>query len=174
MTAQRVGSAALTPAEISTRLIAYIVDAVVLSIVYLVLITAIVVGAFIQGDAGVTQALSRSILFALASFLYFGWGWTHWRATPGQRAMGVMTVNAADGSTMTWNQSALRWAYLFGPSAFESLFTNSQQVGGLISFVAGVAVLAYYVYLYRTSASDPKRQGFHDKQSGTIVVKAAA
>ena len=172
MTGQSGATVALTPAEMTTRFIAYVIDAVVLAIVYIFLISAILVAALIQGEGGLVALLSRSIIFAVVSFLYFGWGWTSWRATPGQRVMGLLTVNA-DGSTMNWNQSAMRWAYLFGPSAVASLFSNSQQVGSLLSLIITVALLVYYFYLYRTARDDPKHQGFHDKQSNTIVVKAS-
>ena len=166
---------ALAPAEMRTRLIAYVIDAIILAVAYVVVITTIVVAAFVQGgDTAIIATASRSVLFALAGLLYFGYTWTTMRASPGQRAMGIQTVNAADGATLTGTQAILRWAYLFGPSAFESLFTNSQQVGGLLSFLVSVAVIGYYIYLYRTAANDPKRQGFHDKQTGTIVLKAAA
>jgi uncharacterized RDD family membrane protein YckC len=172
MTNQATASA-LAPAEMRARLIAYIIDAAILAVAYLVVITTIVIAAFVQGDTSIIAIASRSVLFALASLLYFGYTWTTMRASPGQRAMGIQTVNAADGATLTGTQAILRWAYLFGPSALASLFTNAQQVG-LLSFVVNVAVIAYYIYLYRTAANDPKRQGFHDRQTGTIVVKAAA
>ena len=88
--------------------------------------------------------------------------------------MGLRTVKAEDGQALSGMQALTRWAYLFGPSAFASLFTQPEQVGGFVSFVIQLLVLVYYVYLYRTASADPRRQGFHDKQVGSIVVKVAS
>jgi uncharacterized RDD family membrane protein YckC len=172
MTGQVVATSALAPAEIGTRVIAYIVDLIILGLVYLILVTVIAVGSAIQGDSTLAILATRSIIFAIVSVLYFGYGWTSWRASAGQRFLGLQTVNV-DGSTLNWNKAITRWAYLFGPSALQSLFGNADQIGGVLSFLVGCAVLAYYIYLLWTTANDPKRQGFHDKQSGTMVVKAA-
>lgn len=173
MTSQVVASNALAPAEVGTRVIAYIIDAIILGFAYLILITVIAVGAVIQGDSTFAILATRSIIFAIVSVLYFGYGWTSWRASAGQRILGLQTINV-DGTTLNWNKAITRWAFLFGPSALQSLFGNADQIGGVLSFLVGVAVLAYYIYLLWTTSNDPKRQGFHDKQSGTMVVKAAA
>ena len=173
MTTQ-TASLALAPADLGTRLIAVVIDGLVLGLVYLVLITIIAVGAVVQGDINIVAAASRSVLWALLSAAYFAYGWTKWKASPGQRAMGLRTVKADDGQALSGMQALTRWAYLFGPSAFASLFTQPEQVGGFVSFVIQLLVLVYYVYLYRTASADPRRQGFHDKQVGSIVVKVAA
>jgi len=147
MTTQ-TASLALAPADLGTRLIAVVIDGLVLGLVYLVLITIIAVGAVVQGDINIVAAASRSVLWALLSAAYFAYGWTKWKASPGQRVMGLRTVKAEDG--------------------------QPEQVGGFVSFVIQLLVLVYYVYLYRTASADPRRQGFHDKQVGSIVVKIAA
>jgi uncharacterized RDD family membrane protein YckC len=158
-------AASLAPADMGTRVIAYIIDAVILSIAYLILIAALPLPG---------GAIVRSIIFAALSFLYFGYSWRTWRASPGQRVLTRMTVNATDGSTLTWNQSVMRFARLFGPSVVGSLFGNADQVGGTLSFILSLVVLGYYIYLFWTASQDPKRQGLHDKQSGSIVIKGAA
>jgi uncharacterized RDD family membrane protein YckC len=156
-------AASLAPADMGTRVIAYIIDAVILSIAYLILLAALPLPAIV-----------RSIIFAALSFLYFGYSWRTWRASPGQRVLTLMTVSATDGSTLTWNQSVMRFAWLFGPSVVGSLFGNADQVGGTLSFILSLVVLGYDIYLFWTASQDPKRQGLHDKQSGSIVVKGAA
>jgi uncharacterized RDD family membrane protein YckC len=170
----QASSRTLAPAEMTPRLIAFVIDAVVLGIVYSVVIIGIVIAALAQGGIGFVQSLLAAVLLAGAGFLYFAWGWTNWRASPGQRAMGLLTVNAADGATLTWNQAAIRYAYLFGPSAISSLFNPTGRLGDFLSTIVSIAVLLYYIYLYRTAASDPQRQGLHDKQAGTLVVKGTA
>jgi hypothetical protein len=79
-----------------------------------------------------------------------------------------MTVNAVDGAALTWNQATRRWAFLFGPSVLNSLF----QFSGL-SFIVGLLLIAYGIYLLYTTATDPQKQGFHDKQADTLVVAKA-
>jgi uncharacterized RDD family membrane protein YckC len=122
------------------------------------------------GDLTIVGSVIRAILFAVLGFLYYGYSWITWRATPGQRVMGLMTVNAADGAALTWNQATMRWAYLFGPSVLSNLFTTPNQIGGGLSSIVGLVVLIYYIYLLYTTAQDPKRQGLHDKQANSLVV----
>lgn len=166
MTIQATTSA-LSPAALTPRIIALIIDAIILGI------SGIIVVGIIVGDVSIVGAVIRGILFAALGFLYYGYSWTAWRATPGQRVMGLLTVNAADGAALTWNQAMMRWAYLFGPSVVSNLF--SAQTGSGLGAIIGLVVLGYYVYLLYTTAQDPKRQGFHDKQAGSlVVVKTAA
>jgi len=160
-------TSALAPASVATRVIAYILDAIVLAIIGI-----FVVGA-LYSDVSVVGSVVRAIIYAVLGYAYFGYSWTAWRASPGQRMFGLVTVNAADGGTLSWNQATMRWLYLFGPSVFNSLFTIS-GVGGLSGLVS-LIVLVYYIYLLWTTSQDPRHQGFHDKQSNTIVaVKSAS
>lgn len=163
MTVQ-TASASLAPAAVTTRVIAYIIDAIILFCVVLIL------GAIIS-DVTIVGSVMRAIIFAAVGFLYFGYTWINWRASPGQRILGLMTVNAADGAALTWNQATMRWAFLFGPSVLNSLFPVGGGLGALISLI----VLGYYIYLLYTTATDPRKQGLHDKQATTLVtVKTAA
>lgn len=166
MTVQATSSA-LAPAAMGARVIAFIVDVVVLSILLGIL-------SLIVGDVTIVGTITRLIIFGALGFLYYAYSWTTSRASPGQRFLGLMTVTAADGAALTWSQATMRWAYLFGPSLLSNLF-NPNLVGGPVSTLIGLVVLGYYIYLLYTTANDPKRQGLHDKQAGSlVVVKAAA
>jgi uncharacterized RDD family membrane protein YckC len=156
-------TSALTPAALGARIIAYVIDAIALGLVGIV-----VVGA-IYSDFSLAGSVLRAIILAVLGFLYFGYTWTAWRATPGQRMLGLMTVNAADGAALTWNQATTRWAFLFGPSVLGQLLTGASATGTPFTGLIGLLVLAYYVYLLYTTANDPRRQGFHDKQAATLV-----
>jgi uncharacterized RDD family membrane protein YckC len=158
----QVTSAALAPATVVARLIAYIIDLVILWICGVFILGAIV------GDSSIVGGLSRAIIYAVFGFLYFGYTWTAWRASPGQRVLGLMTVNASDGTTLTWNQATRRWVFLFGPSVLNSLF----QFSGL-SAIVSLLLIGYALYLLYTTATDPQKQGFHDKQASTLVVAKA-
>jgi uncharacterized RDD family membrane protein YckC len=160
-------SSALAPAAIGARVIAFIIDAIILTILVWVI-------GLIVRDVTIVGAVTRAIILGALGFLYFAYSWTTSRASPGQRFLGLMTVNAADGAALTWNQATMRWAYLVGPSVVSSLF-NPDLVGGPVSSVIGLVALGYYIWLIYTTANDPKRQGLHDKQAESlVVVKAAA
>jgi uncharacterized RDD family membrane protein YckC len=155
-------TSALAPATVVTRVIAYIIDLIVLFICGVVILGGLV------NDGTIVGGITRAIIYAIFSVLYFGYTWTAWRASPGQRVLGLMTVNAADGAALTWNQATRRWAFLFGPSVLNSLF----QFSGL-SFIVGLLLIAYGIYLLYTTATDPQKQGFHDKQADTLVIAKA-
>ena len=162
----QAASSALAPAAIGARVVAFIIDAIILAFCRYVL-------GGIVGDVTIVGGLTRALIFAALGFLYFGYSWTAWRASPGQRVLGLGTVNAVDGATLTWNQATMRWAYLFGPSVLNTVF--DAQVGGALGALVSLIVLGYYLYLLYTAATDPSRQGFHDKQAGTLVtVRTAA
>ena len=163
MTVQATSSA-LTPAAVVTRVIAYIIDAIILGIL------GIVVLGIIVNDVTIVGSIIRAVIYAVLGFLYFGYTWTAWKASPGQRILGLMTVNAADGAALTWNQATMRWAFLFGPSILNSLF----QLGGGLSSIVNLIVLVYYIYLLYTTATDPRKQGFHDKQATSLVIAKTA
>ena len=163
MTVQ-VTSSALAPAAVVTRVIAYIIDAIILGILGIVILGIIV------NDVTIVGSVIRAVIYAVLGFLYFGYTWITWKASPGQRILGLMTVNAADGAALTWNQATMRWAFLFGPSILNSLF----QLGGGLSSIVNLIVLVYYIYLLYTTATDARKQGFHDKQANTLVIAKTA
>jgi uncharacterized RDD family membrane protein YckC len=163
MTVQATTSA-LAPAAVATRVIAYIIDAIILGIGGLVIVGIII------GDTSMVGLIVKAVIYAALGFLYFGYTWTAWRATPGQRILGLMTVDATSGAALTWNQAVMRWAFLFGPSVLNSLFPVGGGLGALVSLV----ILAYYIYLLYTTATDPRKQGFHDKQANSLVITKTA
>jgi uncharacterized RDD family membrane protein YckC len=157
-------TSALAPATVATRVIAYIIDAIILGL------CGIVILGLIINDVTIVGNITRTIIYAVLGFLYFGYTWTAWRASPGQRILGLMTVDATSGAALTWNQATMRWAFLFGPSVLNSLF----PVGGGLGAIVGLVILAYYIYLLYTTATDPRKQGFHDKQANTLVIAKVA
>jgi uncharacterized RDD family membrane protein YckC len=157
-------SSALAPAAVATRAIAYIIDAIILGI------CGIFILGIIINDLTIVGTITRAIIYAVLGFLYFGYTWTAWRASPGQRVLGLQTVDATSGAALSWNQATMRWAFLFGPSVLNSLFPVGGALGALVSLI----VLGYYIYLLYTTATDPRKQGFHDKQANTLVITKTA
>ena len=64
-----------------------------------------------------------AIIALLGSAFYFVYFWQTLRASPGQKMLGLETVNAADGATLTRDQAVRRWAFLFGPQVVASVFS---------------------------------------------------
>lgn len=161
-------------ADLVQRIIAYIIDAILLSVVYFILAAILVPVLFVSG--GIPGALIALVvlggLYLVGSALYFIYTWTSMRASPGQRVLGLETVNAADGATITRDQAIRRWAFLFGPSVLSTVFqfTLAGQLG-LVSSLVSLLVLVYYIYLLYSASQSPKRQGYHDVQSNTVVIK---
>ncbi|HET7726412.1 MAG TPA: RDD family protein [Candidatus Limnocylindrales bacterium] len=161
-------------ADLVQRIIAYIIDAILLSVIYFILAAILVPILFVSG--GFTGALIALVvlggLYLVGSALYFIYTWTSMRASPGQRVLGLETVNATDGATITRDQAIRRWAFLFGPSVLSTVFqfTLAGQLG-LLSTVVSLLVFVYYIYLLYSASQHPKRQGFHDVQSNTVVIK---
>ena len=169
-------------ADLTTRIIAFIIDAVLLAILGAfvgIALSAIFLGTILSG--GLFIALIVGVLAAIAglaiSAVYFIWGWTNptMRASLGQKALGLQTVSAADGSTVARPVAIRRWLFLYGITALASALQfalSGTSLGGLSSLI-GLAAFCYSLYLLWTTSQSPKRQGFHDVQAGTVVIKAA-
>jgi len=161
-------------ADTVQRVIAYIIDVIIFFVVGVIIIGAIVASIFATGGfgLGLVGVIVLGVLSLVGSAIYFIYTWTRMRASIGQRVLGLETVNAADGATLTQDQAIKRWAYLFGPSAVGQVlgYSGSAALGAIGSLV-GLLALLYQIYLLYTVTQDPKRQGFHDKQVGSVVVK---
>ena len=73
------------------------------------------------------------------------WFWIRYRATPGKLAMRVYVVDAGTGNSITLRQSLIRY---------------------LGYFVSLIPLGLGYLWV----AFDPRKQGWHDKMAGTVVV----
>lgn len=160
-------------ADLGIRIGAYIIDVIIVGILFVV-IGGIILGvlAGISGAVGVVLGFVFLVAFNAAfSAIYFIYGWTKLRASPGQKMLGLETVNAADGATLPQPQAIRRWLVLFGP--FVALSALQLVVGTTLGSLFGLISLGYLIYLLYTTNSDPKRQGFHDHYASTVVVKRA-
>ena len=166
-------TAGIAYADLPIRIGAYLIDGVILGI-GIVIVYTILASVLLFGGAGLLVfALIAGLISLAASAVYFVYTWTTMKASPGQRMLGLMTVNEADGSALTQNQAITRWAVLSGPWIIGFVFNQvySYSIFGLLVSLAG---LGWTVYLLYTTANDPKRQGFHDKYAKTVVVKPVA
>jgi uncharacterized RDD family membrane protein YckC len=170
-------AAGIAYADLGIRIGAYIIDLVILVIVGIVvnlLLVAILIGAFFAAGTGGAAVAGLLILVVnvLIAGIYFVYTWTTMKASPGQRMLGLMTVNEADGSALTQNQAITRYLVMFAPGYIASL--ASSVVPGFLGLLLSLVGLGWTLYLIYTTANDPKRQGFHDKYAKSVVVKPAA
>lgn len=172
-TAPVAGPAGYFYADVPNRAIAYIVDAVILFIALFIIIalsTAIfgvdtIVGKF----QSTTSLLVAAILWGLVSAAYFIYSWTAMRGTPGMKVLGMQIGNEQDGSTIPMNQAVLRYVVLFGPAVAAQLI-NAFAPG--IGIILNLLAFIWFIALLVTTAQSPTKQGIHDKQARTMVVKA--
>jgi len=167
---------------LGVRIVALIIDYILLLIVFTfvaIALGAIFLGSLING--GTLMAIVGGVLLAIAnlviSAIYFIWTWTNpdLRASLGQRVLGLNTVSAADGATITRPQAVRRWVYLFGLVALASAMQSALSATslGTLAVLIGLLAFAYEVFLLWTTYQSPKKQGYHDVQAGTVVIKRA-
>jgi uncharacterized RDD family membrane protein YckC len=179
------GPAGLTFAEVPDRVIAFVLDVIVLAIIglFLALVVGGVFGGLASGadsaggaldsaggDLNVGAFLVVGIAALAISFAYFAWSWVVLRGTPGMRMLGLQVGDQADGHSISWDQALVRWLIL-GIAA--TLTTFAVFVPSLVGLVAGVIGLIWLLVLLYTTAQSPTKQGLHDRVARTVLVKAA-
>jgi uncharacterized RDD family membrane protein YckC len=142
------------------RLVAYIVDGLILGAIFvalsIVLIAGIIGGVDFSdprnpqfGGAAIGAVLLWLLAIFVVSILYFPFFWARGGQTPGMRAFGIRVVRDRDGGPIGWGSALLR---LLG------------------YWVAGVVFYIGYVWMF----FDSRRRGWHDLIAGTVVIKDAA
>jgi uncharacterized RDD family membrane protein YckC len=125
------------------RVVAYIIDAIILGIVNAVIDAILQVNPQNPQSASYGVAVTLEIVLSLA---YFAGLWTYMGATLGQRIFKLRVVDANTGQPISLGKALLRW------------------VGLLISFLVcfiGVIWVAF----------DSRKQGWADKIAGTLVLQ---
>jgi len=135
------------------RVVAYVIDSLLLSIGWFVFIVVFAILAVITNPNALHDSQSASVNIAsnvvslLISFGYFAGLWTLNEGTCGQRWLGLRIRDASTFQPIRPGQAALRYLGLF------------------LSFVPlGLGVIWV--------AFDPRKQGWMDKLAGTVVVHA--
>jgi uncharacterized RDD family membrane protein YckC len=132
------------------RAVAWILDAIVLGVITSAVSPLFGAGAMIQ--AGTNQVeinYGANAIGTLIGLLYFVGFWTLRGQTPGMIPFRLRVVRAADGTRPDWVVSLLRY------------------VGLIISFVVLLIGVIWVAF-------DSRKQGWHDKIAGTLVVRDAA
>jgi uncharacterized RDD family membrane protein YckC len=178
-TAPSPGPAGFYYADLPNRIIAYVIDVILLAVFGFIL--AIVLGGLFGGmvsaptldSAGGDLNIAAFVVVSLTqlgvSFAYFGYFWTASRGTPGMKLLGLQIGDQSDGHSIDWNQAFIRWLILGIPSI---LSTFASFVSSGLSLVLTVIGLAWLIILLYSIAQSPTKQGIHDRYARTILVKS--
>ena len=142
----------MQPAGFWIRVAAYIIDSVILSVVSFVIGFVLGLGAGISGGGNASSTATSTIsavaqgIAGLITIGYFIYLWSTGQ-TLGMRILNLRVIDASTGGQLSLGKAALRY------------------LGLLISFLVcfiGVIWVAF----------DGRKQGWHDKIAGTMVVHA--
>ncbi|HEY8817990.1 MAG TPA: RDD family protein, partial [Candidatus Limnocylindrales bacterium] len=111
--------ASMVYADLPNRIIAYIIDIIVVVIINVVvgiILAAIGLAATSGSGLDVSTNWVGSIIFALVALAingaYFIYSWTNRRATLGMQALGLQIGTFPGGATITMDQAVRRWLAL--------------------------------------------------------------
>ena len=177
------GAAGFVYADVPNRAIAYIIDAIILFIIFIIVgaVLFAIFGSPTQAVADPTQPFGfrietnylATIVSAIANLIvtgaYFVYTWINMRGTPGMKVLGMQVGNETDGRTITMNQAITRFILLGAPFGLAQALTGISSLSAIIGLLAFV----YFIALLVTTAQSPTKQGLHDRYAKTVVVKAA-
>jgi uncharacterized RDD family membrane protein YckC len=175
-TAPVAGPAGLFYADLLNRIIAYIIDIILLAIAGAVV--GAITGSFMPVYSfdlvngfhyNYLAAIINAVIGGGISAAYFIYTWTAMRGTVGMKVLGMQIGSEKDGATLSMDQGIRRWLAVGGWITIAQALNPLPLVGLLI----GVVSLGYVIYLLYTTAQSPTKQGFHDHFVGSMVVKAA-
>lgn len=130
------------------RTVAVLIDTLALLLILLPLLIAIYGLAYLHPSrtdpAGLADTL---LLWGLPLVLTIAF-WLYKQATPGKMAVAIKVVDAKTGGTLSFDQAVGRYAGYF---------------------ISGVPLGLGFIW----AAFDPRKQGWHDKLAGTVVVRSA-
>ena len=165
-TAPVAGPAGFVYADVPNRVIAYLIDLIILFVINFVI--SVILFGIMGFSTG--SALIVVIVNLVISIGYWVWCWSSRRMTVGMQLLGLQIGSEADGSTITTNQALVRWAFLGLPGVLASVSSYwSDALGVLLSVVGLIWIIALLVSI----AQSPTKQGYHDRYAKTIMVKSA-
>ncbi len=140
------------------RLVAYLVDALIVTGVSIVLIVLVglvfISGASLRDDGesvnvspeAVVATVLLTLVVVLLILLYFPFFWARGGQTPGMAIFGLRVVDDRTGGRIGWGTAGLRVLGMYVASA--------------VFYLGFIWILV-----------DKRRRGFHDLIAGTVVVK---
>ncbi|HEY1161904.1 MAG TPA: RDD family protein [Candidatus Dormibacteraeota bacterium] len=129
------------------RVVAYIIDAIILGIIGGILSVPLGVSYSDMSSLSSPAARTSNGIDLVLSLVYFVGLWTYMGGSIGQRIFGMRVVDATTGQPVGLGKAVIRW------------------LGLLLSFfVCGIGVIWV--------AFDARKQGWMDKIAGTVVVRS--
>jgi uncharacterized RDD family membrane protein YckC len=166
------GPAGFFYADVPNRIIAYLIDLIVLLIINIVvgIVLAAIIGATVSnGQLNVLSFVVLGFASLGVSAAYFVYMWSSQRGTVGMKLLGLQIGHERDGRSIDTGQGLIRWLILGIPS---SLSTFAAYVPSELGQVLSLIGLVWLVVLLYSITSSPTKQGFHDRYAHTIMVKA--
>ncbi len=169
------GPAGLLLADVPNRILALVLDIIILSIVGFGL--AWLFGGLVN-EAGALDSAGRSldivafmvvlVLQAVISLAYFVGFWTLSEATPGMRLLGLRVGDESDARPIGVRPAVLRWLILGIPCLLASLIIYVPDAIGVLLGAVGAVWLLLLLY---SMAKRPTKQGLQDRVAHSIVVR---
>jgi uncharacterized RDD family membrane protein YckC len=154
------------------RIVAYVIDGLMLGILGIVLVGIADPSAYAidaGGDGGTASPSAASLLAKIIilglEFIYFVGMWTsRGRATLGMRLLRVRVIDATADRALGVTPAIARWVLLTGAIGLLGLLPIAAGFFGILS-------LLWVVVLLVSVLTDPLRQGIHDRAAGSLVVQ---
>jgi uncharacterized RDD family membrane protein YckC len=154
----------LVVAGVFARVVAYVIDALILGSINLAIFGAL--GLF-DTNRDETLVLIASIVVVGIDFAYFVGLWTSaWHGSLGMRLLGLRVLGAVSHGGISLNDALLRWLALSGALAILALVPGVGRYIGLLE-------IAWFLILLFTTASTQLHQGLHDRWARTVVAQRA-
>jgi uncharacterized RDD family membrane protein YckC len=164
------GAPGLAFADVASRVVAFLIDALIVGLVGAILVVALGFGERIDTETASyvwVSGWAANIAFALLGFAYFAFFWSGGRrATIGQRVLDIQVGNAFDGRPLTLGQAARRWLGYGSFLGFLAIVPGLREL-------ASLAQLAWMVVLLASTARSPMKQGLHDRFANSALVRPA-
>ena len=164
------------------RLVAFLLDGVVLLMAGFALLTLITVfigptvrlepesAASPVSEVRTWRVILNAVLLAALSGVYFVISWSRFGWTPGQRLFRLAVLEAPRAAGMTPRRAALRWLLLGAPLGLASALTVSAP---LLFLAVLVVSFTWFSVLVVTTLRSRTGRGLHDRLAGTMVIRRA-
>jgi uncharacterized RDD family membrane protein YckC len=149
-------------AGVFSRTVAYSVDALLLGALNLIVFGLLGV---LDGTGDESLVLIVSGVLVGVDFLYFVGLWTSGlQATLGMRLLRLRVLGVQTAGPLSINDALLRWIALSGAVGILTLVPG---LGGSIGLIS----LLWFLVLLLSTATNPLRQGLHDRWARSVVVQ---
>jgi uncharacterized RDD family membrane protein YckC len=165
------------PVGALVRLLAYLVDAVIIAIV--IYLVALVLRALLGPTIRITEFEGaplvrvdrlRSVVDVVSATTvagaYFVVSWVRLGGTPLQRLFGMHVERVDDGGRLHPRQAIGRWLVLGAPfGLISTLLFPTPLLGAILA----LAIAVWYAVLFITTVRDRRKRGLHDRAAGSMV-----